>query len=387
MKIVYLATSTIPSRTANSIHVMKMCQALAKKGHEVILIVPNRHDGEEPGIEDVFDFYGIDKCFKIILLPVLSIKGRGIIFGFQAGKKTKELQPNIVYGRDLLASYFASLLKLPVIFESHAPIEGFIYGNVLNRLLQRPELMKLVVITHALKEYYSINYPFISDRIIVAPDGADPLSDNATPVVLPNKGKRLQVGYVGHLYSGRGVDVIHQFAERCPWADFHIVGGTDKDINDYRMSTTPLANLHIHGFKPHTEAERYRIGCDVLIAPYQKKVSVGGNSVNTTEKWMSPLKIFEYMAAGKAIICSDIHVLREVLVDGRNAILCDPEDVESWVEALVILSKKKEYRTLLGENARNELISNYSWSSRANKLLGALNAMNTEVSELKHDAK
>lgn len=372
IKIAYIAASIIPSRTANSIHVMKMCQAFAKNGHEVILIVPNWHEGIEPGIEDVFDFYGINKCFKIIFLPLLPISGKGIIYGIQAAKKANELQPNLVYGRDLSACYFATLLKLPVIFESHTPIVGLIYSNILNRLIQRSELLRLVVITHALREYYSSHYPFISDRIIVAPDGADPFPDNAAPVVLPNKGKRLQVGYVGHLYSGRGVDVIHRLAERCPWADFHIVGGTDRDINACRMSTTPLANLHLHGFKPHSEAQRYQIGCDVLIAPYQNKVSVTGNGVNTTEKWMSPLKIFEYMAAGKAIICSDIPVLREVLKNGKNALLCDPEDTDSWVEALSVLSEKKEYRIQLGETAKSELMINYSWSSRASKLIDSV---------------
>jgi len=368
MKIVYIGSSTIPSRTANSIHVMKMCQAFAQNGHEVILIVPDNRANCEPDVEDVFDFYGVERCFEIVYLPLPPVKGRGLIYGFQAAKKTGKLQPDIVYGRNLPGCFFASLLKLPVIFESHAPIEGFVYGNIFNKLIQKPELRKLVVITHALKDHYSNRYPFISDKIIVAPDGADPVPADAIPAVLPNKGKKLQIGYVGHLYSGRGIDIIHQLAERCPWADFHIVGGTDKDINTYRKSTTPLANLYLHGFKPHTEAERYRIGCDVLIAPYQNKVSVGV-SVYTTERWMSPLKIFEYMAAGKAIICSDIPVLREILEDGRNALLCDPEDIESWERALLILSKEKDYRIWLGETARSELLSTYSWSSRASKLI------------------
>lgn len=372
MKIAYIATSIIPSRQANSIHVMKMCQAFAQNGHEVFLIVPDRYEGREPGIEDVFAFYGVNKCFEIIFLPTLPIKGGGLIYGFQAAKKTKELQPDIVYGRDLSGCFFATLLKLPVTFESHAPIEGFVYSNIFNRIIQRPELIKLVVITHALKDYYSSRYPLVSDRIIVAPDGADPVPDNTIPVVLPNKGKKLQVGYVGHLYSGRGIDLIHQLAERCPWADFHIVGGTDKDINAYRNSTKPLTNLYLYGFKPPIETEQYRIGCDVLIAPYQNKVSVAGNGANTTERWMSPLKIFEYMAAGKAIICSDIPVLREVLENRKNALLCDPENIESWVKALTILSEKKSYRIQLGKTAKNDLIVNYSWSSRANNVINSV---------------
>ena len=65
MKIVYISNSIIPSRTANSIHVMKMCQAFADNGHEVLLLAPNYKEQNEKGINDVFDFYGVRNSFKI----------------------------------------------------------------------------------------------------------------------------------------------------------------------------------------------------------------------------------------------------------------------------------------------------------------------------------
>lgn len=369
MKIVYIATSTIPSRTANSIHVMKMCQAFAQNGHEVTLIVPENQANCEPGIEDVFDFYGVERCFEILNLPLLPVKGKGFVFGILAGRKAKGLQPDLVYGRNLPGCFSASLLKLPVMFESHAPIEGSFYGAIFRMLIKRPTFRKLVVITHALKDYYSEQYPFLSEKMIVAPDGADPVPKNIKPVALPNKGKRLQVGYVGHLYPGRGIDVIYQLAERCPWADFHVVGGTNEDIDAIKTRIASLTNLRLHGFKPPAEVERYRIGFDILLAPYQRKVSVAGGGTTTTEKWMSPLKIFEYMAAGKVIICSDIPVLREILEDKQNAILCDPENIDLWEEALTILSENENVRIQLGETAQKDFARRYSWYSRAEKLL------------------
>ena len=369
MKIVYIATSTIPSRTANSIHVMKMCQAFARNGHEVTLIVPDNQANCEPGVEDVFDFYGVERCFEILYLPLLPVKGKGLIFGALAGGKAKRLQPDLVYGRDLPGCFSASLQGLPVVFESHAPIEGSFYSTIFRMFIKRPTLRKFVVITHALKDYYSERYPFLSEKIIVAPDGADPVSKGIKPVALPNKGKRLQIGYVGHLYPGRGIDVIYQLAERCPWADFHVVGGTNEDIDTIRTRMASLANLHLHGFRPPAEVERYRIAFDILLAPYQRKVSVAGGGTTTTEKWMSPLKVFEYMAAGKAIICSDIPVLREVLVDKQNALLCDPENIDSWEEALITLSKNEHMRIQLGDTAQKHFARRYSWYSRAEKLL------------------
>jgi len=369
MKIVYIIASTIPSRTANSIHVMKMCQAFAQNGHEVTLIVPDNQANCEPGVEDVFDFYGVERCFEILYLPLLPVKGKGLIFGALAGGKAKRLQPDLVYGRDLPGCFSASLQGLPVVFESHAPIEGSFYSTIFRMFIKRPTLRKFVVITHALKDYYSERYPFLSEKIIVAPDGADPVSKSIKSVALPNKGKRLQVGYVGHLYPGRGIDVIYQLAERCPWADFHVVGGTNEDIDTIRTRMASLANLHLHGFIPPAEVERYRIAFDILLAPYQRKVSVAGGGTTTTEKWMSPLKVFEYMAAGKPIICSDIPVLREVLVDKQNALLCDPENIDSWEKALITLSGNESMRIQLGETAQKDFARRYSWRSRAEKLL------------------
>ena len=64
MKIVYFSYALIPSKTANSIHIMKMCNAFAQNGHEVVLIYPDSFGLEISGIEDVFEFYGVQNNFK-----------------------------------------------------------------------------------------------------------------------------------------------------------------------------------------------------------------------------------------------------------------------------------------------------------------------------------
>ncbi|NTV92354.1 MAG: glycosyltransferase family 4 protein, partial [Chlorobiaceae bacterium] len=61
MKIVYIARSAIPSRDANSIHAMKMCQAFADNGHEVIFLLPDRSRGCEPGVSDIYAYYGVKR--------------------------------------------------------------------------------------------------------------------------------------------------------------------------------------------------------------------------------------------------------------------------------------------------------------------------------------
>jgi len=84
---------------------------------------------------------------------------------------------------------------------------------------------------------------------------------------------------------------------------------------------------------------------------------------------MSPLKIFEYMAAGKAMLCSDLPVLREVLIHEQTALLCDPENPEGWVRALKRLRDDVDLRKRLGKTARREFMAKYTWKTRAESIL------------------
>ena len=65
MKIIYISKSIIPSRAANSIHVMKMCQAFADNGHKVVLLAPNLKNYYESNVDDIYEYYGVKKNFKI----------------------------------------------------------------------------------------------------------------------------------------------------------------------------------------------------------------------------------------------------------------------------------------------------------------------------------
>jgi glycosyltransferase involved in cell wall biosynthesis len=108
----------------------------------------------------------------------------------------------------------------------------------------------------------------------------------------------------------------------------------------------------------------------VVVAPYRKSVLVsGGHDISA---WMSPLKLFEYMAAGKAIVCSGLPVLREVLTDGDDALLVEPEDIDAWEHALRRLLNDRALRLRLGAAARIRLEHHYSWPIRARAVLAPM---------------
>lgn len=372
MKLLYLSNSVVPSRTANSIHVMKMCEAFAAHGHEVTLLVQSRNnsDGEE-GCP--FDFYGVQPCFRLKRVPWLNTRGRAAIYGAISALLVRLGGADLAYGRDLMSCYFATLLGVPVIYESHSPPDAFVASRtrrIHQRLLRTPRLRRLVVISGALRQEYHQRYGVRLERITVAHDAADYDSPGARGLELPKAD--LQVGYVGHLYEGRGIEMIAALARRCGWAHFHVVGGRDAAVERWRNTVADLPNITFYGFLSYPEASRFRAGCDVLVAPYQRSVATCGGG--DTGRWMSPLKVFEYMAAGKPILCSDLPVLREVLRDEENALLCAPDHPEEWVRALSRLHTDLGLRTRLGARARQDFTAKYTWHARAEAVLDGIEA-------------
>jgi len=369
MKIAYLHNSKLPSRTANSVHVMKMCHAISDIGHEIYLIGPTIKDKKN---QDVYDFYNVKSTFEIIEInnPSLRVIGN-LTNSFLSVKKSIDIDLDLIYTRDVITAYIASLKGLPTVFESHIPIPFSIWGGIKNivfkRLLKAEEFLQLVVISEAIKDYYLDNYNIQPEEITLARDGSDLVDLNTTSVKYSNN-RSLQVGYVGNLYEGRGKNIIAQLLKECNFAHFHIIGGDEEDIKEWKKEFDS-DNTTFHGFIPQSDLDKYRLGFDVLLAPYQKdlETSAGQNTV----KWMSPLKIFEYMATGKPIIASDLPAIREILTDGEDALLCDPKKTDEWVKSLEELRDSK-LRDELGENALKDFMEKYTWKKRAEKITDAV---------------
>ncbi|PAU79452.1 glycosyltransferase family 4 protein [Halomonas salipaludis] len=372
MKILYVSSSTVPSRTANSVHVMKMSQAFANNGHDVTLIASEMHATAQPGVEDVFSHYGVEKNFSLLNLAVPKLPGQGYLFGALSAWHAWRGGYDVVFCRNFAACYFSALLGKPVIFETHMPMgERKLLGRIFfKRLLKSPRLKQVVVITHALKRRMEQDYPQIKGRVVVAPDGADPVADDVVPMSLDAAEGRIQVGYVGHLYKGKGMEIVSQLAARCPWADFHVVGGMEEDLDHWKRECAGTDNIVFHGYVSHQQAKAYIKAFDVVLLPNQRKVAA--YDVGEISQWTSPLKAFEYMAAGKPIIASDLPVLREVLIEGENALLCDCEDVEAWGGALARLRDEPTLAKQLAERAKAIFLEKYTWQARAAALAATL---------------
>lgn len=371
MRILYLSDSSVPSYSANSIHVIKMCHAWACHGNEVTLIAKNTNACVK-GIRSVYHFYGVSHNFKIIKYPYKAFPGSGRLYNlllpfFAFGKF------DIVYTRAIYPAFWYCLFKKTIAFEIHEPF------NTKNRwlsilfdfILKSGKVSKWVVISAALKNYLKLQFSISEDNIIMAHDGADLFPENIEPKPLTGDFK---IGYVGSLLAGKGMELIIPLSKRCPIFTFHIVGGHVKDVDKWRTQLeVGQKNVIFHGFVAHADTPAFIISFDVLIAPYQESVHVKrSNNSNNIALWMSPLKIFEYMSSGKPIISSDLPVLKEVLRNKKNAILNDPININDWSNSLVELKKDECLRKDLGSQAKKDFLNKYSWSSRAKVILDSL---------------
>ncbi len=365
MKITYITPSGVPSKQANTVQVMKMCEAFSQHGHDVRLLCPSN---ATETASDVFAYYDVKSLFEIQRLPWQPFKGYQ--FSVMAALSAYRSGTDIVYGRSIAGCYFSSLLGLDVVYESHVPADEIhpITDRMFSSLLGSANLSALVVITEALKDYYTSKYD-IGEEVIVAPDAST--RQDGTPIDEIRSRDGQQVGYVGHLYEGKGIEVIVELARKKPDTDFHVVGGTDEDLQKWQSKTDGLSNLRFHGHVPPARVGDYLASFDVVLAPYQRDIKGASGNTNLS-KWMSPLKIFEYMSAGKPIVCSDLPVLQEVLSDGVNALLCDPDDISQWIEALHRLSTDDELRKSLAERAQSDFEARYSYDARAEQIYNTI---------------
>jgi glycosyltransferase involved in cell wall biosynthesis len=111
---------------------------------------------------------------------------------------------------------------------------------------------------------------------------------------------------------------------------------------------------------------------DILLSPTQHKMGIAGGATTSSE-WTSPLKLFEYMASGKAIIASDLPAIREVIDSGVNGLLVAPDDIDAWAKSLRRLESDPKLRSSLGHCAFKTVIKKYTWKRRAQKVISNIN--------------
>jgi glycosyltransferase involved in cell wall biosynthesis len=368
MKIVCISASQVPSDSANSIQVMKVCQAFTQLGHDTTLLV---QVNPQSSIADqqLTAHYGLATLFPIEWLP-----GSRRLFPWIAVRRARALNADLLYAWPVQSAALGLLAGMSVMLEMHDFPAGS-FGPLWYRLFLRlPGKKRLLPITHALRRELERRYrPALPDgQVVIAPDGVDLERYEHLP---DPESARLQLGLppgltvtcTGHLYTGRGADLFLDLAASFPKINFLWVGGRLQEVDEWRgrAATSGLHNVTYTSFLPNEYIPLYQAAADILCMPYERMVSTssGGNTAGIC----SPMKMFEYMAAGRAILSSDLAVLREVLNEG-SAVFCPPGETGVWEKSLSLLVDDAKQRQALGQRARAD-VKKYSWLARARSSL------------------
>lgn len=376
MKVTCISTSRIPSDTANSIQVMKACQGLARVGHEVHLLVPDFMEsgstpaGSEPvrSWDGLAERYGLSTPFQISWLRTRPVWKRND-FAWQCVRQAAAARADVLYTWTGQSAVFGLLCGLPVVYEVHDLPTGRLGPWWFRAFMRLKGRKRLLVITRALQNSLEMRFGRLpEDEIVIAPNGVD-LEQYADLPEAPEARRmaglpeRITVLCAGHLYAGRGLELFLGLAGRFPQTSFVWVGGRPEDVITARLAVQKLGleNVTFTGFISNRRLPYYQAAADILLMPYGRMIagSSGGNSADIC----SPMKMFDYLAAGRAILSSDLPVIHEVLKD-TNAVFASPDDLASWAEALANLLDAPDLRSRLGFQARRDAAS-YSWQARA----------------------
>jgi glycosyltransferase involved in cell wall biosynthesis len=369
MKIYAIAASQIPSDTANSIQVMKACQALAQLDHKVTLLAPDSPSIVHRPPSELASHYGLTTVFEIIYLPSRSRRR----FTWDAVQRAKAACADLLYVWPPQSAAFGLVAGMPTILELHDLPTGLVGPNWFRLFLYLRGRKRLLLITHALRGVIEreLKLNLGKTDVVIAPNGVD-LERFAS---LPDPGTaRRQLGLTdvqtvictGHLYSGRGVDLFLDLAAHEQQTHFVWVGGRPEDVTEWksRAEVLRLDNVTFLGFVPNDRLPLYQAAADVLLMPYGRVIGIS-TGIGRSAEVSSPMKMFEYMAAGRAILASDLPVIREVL-DDTTAAFAPPEDVDAWVAALRGLLSNPQQRDVLARNA-HLVVEKYTWLERARR--------------------
>lgn len=380
MKFAYISPSTLPSRSANSVHVIMQCSALTRCTDEIVLYAKRSVADNKSLVDVLSSAYGVNLTsvrlvtfwsrfdyannLRIALLAIYDL--------------LRNEWPDIILSRNLYASLIiAVFFRKPILFETHQLEVGL--RKVMQRSIMNKPWVVTVVISDMLKQCLTEHHGKGPFRTVTLHDAAPEKTESIAidkrqismeSLVPESKNKWKAIcGYFGHLYSGRGVEIIEQMAKLHPDVLFLLFGGNESDV-EYRRRVNRDLNVIYVGHVPHQVAQQAMKAVNVLLMPYQTSVSIGTNG-HDTAKWMSPMKMFEYMATGVPIISSDLPVLCEVLKDKINALLVPPNDAQEWANALEKLLNDVRFASDLGNCALADFNNKHTWTIRAKLLVKA----------------
>lgn len=396
MKIAVVGSGHIPSQWAHSINVIKVANAFHKLGHNVEVLTIERfwERKNKQKIEDIHKFYGISEDIKIlyfkdnllfyleelkpfnyILRLLKKITKNRIRYIFDPEKIISEYckknSVDICYCRTYRTVYYNIRNEILTIMESHTPnIEHPDLQKVI-KLSDSKYLKGIVTISDRLKQNF-IKAGVPEDKVLVLQDGVDiesfqnlPSKGEIREILKLPEDKKIVV-YCGSLFPDKGIEHILLVAKNIPHVVFLLVGGREQQIRMWKdyINSHKIKNVQFTGFVENSKVPLYLRTANVLIMPYKTDQKIKIMDINTT----SPLKLFEYMAAKKLIISTNIPAISRTIEHGIDGLLAEPNNIQELTRFVEMVLEDEHLAGKLAKSAYRK-IQDYDWKKRCEKVL------------------
>jgi glycosyltransferase involved in cell wall biosynthesis len=369
MRVLY--SHRVQSRDGQGVHIEELVTAFRNAGHEVLVAGPSLYERA--------DFGGESRLLPVIrgLLPKVITELAEILYNIPATTRLqrayKNFAPQFIYERYNLFYLAGMLLKwwhrVPFYLEINSPLaeERIRYGGLaLPRLARAMERRvwrsadRVFVVTDALKGLV-VAAGVTAEKVTVMPNGVD-LDAFAGEPYQAGRSRAVTIGFVGFIRDWHGLDAVIDLlagASDGPTIKLVVAGeGPARPVLEQQAAALGIQErVRFVGLVPRQSIPALIGEFDIALQP-------------RVVAYASPLKIFEYMACGRAIIAPDQPNIREILSDGETAILFEPANHTALWNAIQHLAGDPELRERLGRAARRSLETReYTWQGNAAKIL------------------
>jgi glycosyltransferase involved in cell wall biosynthesis len=347
--LIYLARGRPQRPRANLIQTLHTVEALAVAGADVRLYLP--------GLPRRFDLAGflagMGIRHPIDLRARTSLNRRWGGWPFALLHRAELCAAGAVYTRVPELSRLLAAVRVPHFLEVH-DTDTLAAKGLLPALLaasRRGCLRALVAISEAGRDAL-VAAGFPPERLHVLPSGVDLAAFSAVPAPGEDDFRTPRAIYVGRISRDRGLGLLEAVA--AAGVPVTLVGPRDDE------PARPSATLQVEGAIPHAAVPARLAGAEIALMPYQADLQHAAT--------ISPIKLFEAMAAGRLVIASDLPPIREIVRDGVNGLLVPPDDASAWIAAVGRVRADPAAAAALARAGRDSA-RDFGWDRRAARLL------------------
>lgn len=364
MHIVYVSYSSTPGKNASSLQIVKTCEAFSFNNFKTTLVLPNTPQSNL----SIFNYYNVKNKFILKRFNFFNRFPQGINFYLYSVCclfYILSLNNTLVISRNFFLIFLLSIFKKKCIIELHhdVKIEGIFSQLLLKvfKFLNYSSVVKIVAISNQIKHFYCERYKIIKKKIIVLASGSS-IDKNLNIKFI--KKKKLNIGYFGSLSNSKGIDTIVKLSKIDHQNNYHIYGGTNHEVRFLNRKKINK-NLKINSYLPYKHVETEMIKMDILLMPYKKIVKSLGE-IDDIANFTSPLKLFDYLACGKIIICSNLKVFKEILNTKNCFFVKNFENIYEWKQKISFVMNSSSVAFIMKKN-------NYIYSKKFNHKKRVLN--------------